>query len=86
MFVAPFKSPKRHLSVVSLWEATITYQLGKLPLPERPNPWLSIQREHHGIQTLPLDESSVARLSNLEAHYRDRSTGCSFVRHFSTSC
>src|SRR5436853_123061 len=64
-------SEAAYLSVVSLWEATIKYQLGKLPLPEPPHPWLSVQREHHGIETLPLDEASVARLSGLALHHRD---------------
>lgn len=59
------------LSVVSLWETTIKYQLGKLPLPEPPHPWLSDQREQHGIEPLPLDEPSVARLSGLPLHHRD---------------
>jgi PIN domain nuclease of toxin-antitoxin system len=59
------------LSVVSLWEATIKYQLGKLPLPEPPDPWLSVQREHHGIESLPLHEVSVARLAGLPLHHRD---------------
>lgn len=31
-------SETAYLSVVSLWEATITFQLGKLPLPEPPHP------------------------------------------------
>jgi PIN domain nuclease of toxin-antitoxin system len=59
------------LSVVSLWEATIKYHLGKLPLPEEPHPWLSVQREEHGIQSLPLDEGSVVRLGGLPLHHRD---------------
>lgn len=64
-------SEAAYLSVVSLWEATIKYQLGKLPLPEPPHPWLSVQREQHGIESLPLDEASVARLGSLAPHHRD---------------
>ena len=60
-----------YLSVASIWEATIKYQLGKLPLPEPPNPWLPTQREQHGIEALALTEPSVARLGELEAHHRD---------------
>jgi PIN domain nuclease of toxin-antitoxin system len=60
-----------YLSVASVWEATIKYHLGKLPLPEAPHPWLSAQRELHGIESLPIDEASVAHLSKLEPHHRD---------------
>lgn len=38
-----------YLSVASVWEATIKYHLGKLPLPEPPHPWLRVQREQHGF-------------------------------------
>jgi PIN domain nuclease of toxin-antitoxin system len=57
--------------VVSLWEATIKYHLGKLELPEQPHPWLSVQRQLHGIASLPIDEASVAHLSMLDPHHRD---------------
>jgi PIN domain nuclease of toxin-antitoxin system len=42
------------LSVVSLWETIIKYQLGKLPLPEPPETYLPIQRERHKITDLAL--------------------------------
>jgi len=45
--------------------------LGKLPLPEPPHPWLTTQREQHGIEALALTEPSVARLGELAAHHRD---------------
>lgn len=48
-----------YLSVASVWEATIKYHLGKLQLPEAPHPWLSAQREDHGIESLPIDEAVV---------------------------
>jgi PIN domain nuclease of toxin-antitoxin system len=60
-----------YLSVVSLWEITVKYQLGKLLLPEAPHPWLTTQRELHGIESLELNESSVARLVVLPLHHRD---------------
>lgn len=41
------------------------------PLPEAPHPWLADQREQHGIESLTLDEPSVARLANLPLHHRD---------------
>ena len=59
------------LSVVSLWEVAVKYNLGKLPLPERPFPWLSLQRQEHGLESLPLDESAVRHLDRLPPHHRD---------------
>lgn len=72
------------LSVVSVWEATIKYHLGKLQLPEPPHPWLSAQREHHGIESLPINEAAVAHLPKLEPHHRDpfdRILVCQAIEH-----
>ena len=72
------------MSVVSVWGATIKYYVGKLPLPEPPNPWLSEQRERHGIESLPIDEASIAHLSKLEPHHRDpfdRILVCQAIEH-----
>jgi len=60
-----------YLSVVSLWEAIIKHQLGKLPLPEPPERYLPIQRERHQIASLSLDESSVSHLAELPLTHRD---------------
>ena len=73
-----------YLSVASVWEATIKYQLGKLPLPEAPFPWLVTQREQHGIESLAMDESTVARLAGLQQHHRDpfdRILICQAIQH-----
>jgi PIN domain nuclease of toxin-antitoxin system len=59
------------LSVVSLWEAIVKYQLGQLPLPESPALYLPLQRERHLINSLLLDERSVARLDELAPLHRD---------------
>jgi PIN domain nuclease of toxin-antitoxin system len=60
-----------YLSVVSLWETMIKYQLGKLPLPEAPEHFLPVQRERHQITSLPLDEDSVRYLAFLPHLHRD---------------
>jgi PIN domain nuclease of toxin-antitoxin system len=60
-----------YLSVVSLWETIIKYQLGKLPLPESPERYLPAQRERHQIADLPLDEASVRQLAALPLIHRD---------------
>ncbi|MBS9389972.1 hypothetical protein BMF77_00929 [Dolichospermum sp. UHCC 0315A] len=60
-----------YLSCVSVWEVTVKYQLGKLPLPESPEIYLPKQRQKHLINTLTLDEESVAQLLNLPLLHRD---------------
>jgi PIN domain nuclease of toxin-antitoxin system len=60
-----------YLSAVSVWEAIVKYQLGKLPLPGHPGTYLPKQRNLHQIASLALDESSVAQLTYLPPLHRD---------------
>jgi PIN domain nuclease of toxin-antitoxin system len=60
-----------YLSAVSIWEAIIKYQIGKLPLPQSPEIYLPAQREKHQILSLTLDEDSVAHLTQLPPIHRD---------------
>ena len=60
-----------YLSVVSVWESIIKYQLGKLPLPEPPETYLPRQRDLHQIVSLAVDENSVAQLAQLPPLHRD---------------
>ncbi|HAN75961.1 MAG TPA: PIN domain nuclease [Planktothrix sp. UBA10369] len=60
-----------YLSAVSIWEAIVKYQLGKLPLPEPPETYLPKQRDLHQIASLALDESSVIQLAKLPLLHRD---------------
>ncbi|MBD2652562.1 type II toxin-antitoxin system VapC family toxin [Synechocystis sp. FACHB-383] len=60
-----------YLSSVSVWEAIVKYQLGKLPLPESPETYLPKQRELHQIASLALDENSVVQLAKLPPLHRD---------------
>lgn len=60
-----------YLSVVSVWEIVVKYQLGKLPLPEAPERYIPMQRELHHIASLVLDERSVSFLPQLPALHRD---------------
>lgn len=62
---------KVYLSVVSVWEVIVKYQLGKLPLPEQPKTYLPKQRELHQIASLSLHESSVAQLAKMPPLHRD---------------
>ena len=72
------------LSVVSIWEATIKFQIGKLPLLESPSLYLPAQRARHSVSSLSLDEQRVARLTSLPAHHRDpfdRILVCQAIEH-----
>jgi PIN domain nuclease of toxin-antitoxin system len=72
------------LSVVSIWEAIVKWQLGKLPLPHPPETYLPQARIAHGISSLALDEGSVARLPSLPALHRDpfdRMIVCQAINH-----
>ena len=60
-----------YLSIVSIWESIVKYQLGKLPLPEAPETYLPKQRDLHQIVNLDLDESSVIQLAKLPPLHRD---------------
>jgi PIN domain nuclease of toxin-antitoxin system len=73
-----------HLSFISLWEAIVKHQLGKLPLPQTPETYLPFQRDQHQIASLPLDEASVARLADLPPFHRDpfdRMLICQAIQH-----
>lgn len=59
------------LSVVSVWEISVKHGLGKLVLPEAPSVFVTRQRELHRIESLSMDEASVAQLSGLPALHRD---------------
>lgn len=60
-----------YLSVVSVWESIIKYQLGKLPLPQSPEIYLPKQRDLHQIASLAIDERTVAQLAQLPPLHRD---------------
>jgi PIN domain nuclease of toxin-antitoxin system len=73
-----------YLSVASVWEATIKYQLGKLPLPESPEIYLPRQRNRHRIDSLAIDEESIAHLVKLPSLHRDpfdRLLICQAIQH-----
>ena len=60
-----------YLSVASVWEVVIKYQLGKLPLPQTPEIYLPVQRQNHGISSLEIDESTIGFLPKLPVLHRD---------------
>ena len=85
-FCAEIKDPnnKIFLSVASIWEAIIKYQIGKLFFPQSPEIYLTNQRIRHQIDSLSIDEESVAQLIKLPPLHRepfDRLIICQAIQH-----
>ncbi len=59
------------LSVVSIWECVIKYQIGKLDFPSSPETYLPIERRKHLIKTLTVDEESIPPLVKLPLLHKD---------------
>ena len=59
------------LSVVSLWEMIIKYQLGHLPLPQPPELYVPAQRRRLRISSLPVNKGSVFQVAKLPPLHRD---------------
>ena len=73
-----------HLSVASLWEVVVKYQLGKLPLPRPPEIYLPQQRQKHQISPLGIDEATIGflpQLPNLHRDPFDRILICQALQH-----
>jgi PIN domain nuclease of toxin-antitoxin system len=73
-----------YLSVISIWEAIVKHQIGKLSLPQPPEKYLPLQRDRHQIESLPLDENSVSQLAKLPFIHRDpfdRILICQAIEH-----
>jgi len=72
------------LSVVSCWEISVKYAVGKLKLPQPPPKLIPAYRERYGVGTLPLDEETalyIARLPRLHADPFDRMLICQSIVH-----
>ncbi|HEX6098178.1 MAG TPA: type II toxin-antitoxin system VapC family toxin [Thermoanaerobaculia bacterium] len=65
------KSNQAYVSVVSVWEALIKHQIGKLELPAPADEYLNERRSAHRIANLPLELGAVGRLLTLPSHHRD---------------
>jgi PIN domain nuclease of toxin-antitoxin system len=73
-----------YLSVVSVWEALVKYQLGKLNLPSPADEYLRRRQEQHGIVGLSLESDAASRLLELPPHHRDpfdRMLVCQAIHH-----
>ena len=78
------KSNEAWLSVVSIWEALVKYQIGKLPLPAPADQYIDERRRAHRISVLTLDANAVSNLLTLPPHHRDpfdRMLICQALQH-----
>jgi len=60
-----------YVSVISLWEVILKYQLGKINFPESPEIYIPKQRKRHQLKNINLDEQSVTELIKLPLLHRD---------------
>ena len=60
-----------YMSVISIWEAIIKHQTGKLSFPEPPEIYLPKQRQRHSINSLLIDEPTITQLAKLPPLHRD---------------
>ncbi len=59
------------LSIASMWEMQIKYQLGKLELPASVPNFVTTQMNINDIQTLTVLDEHIWALDNLPLHHRD---------------
>lgn len=59
------------ISVITNWESSLKYALGKLPLPQAPAIYLPVARVKHGFESLPIDELVFPTLASLPLLHRD---------------
>jgi PIN domain nuclease of toxin-antitoxin system len=60
-----------YLSAVSVWEISLKYALGKLPLPRTPDVLVPELRRNGRIEALPLDEAAALQLFRLPPLHTD---------------
>jgi len=65
------QSNDRALSLASVWEITLKYHSGKLPLPEQPDRWIEEQLRLQDIDVLPLQRTTLYRAGALLPIHKD---------------
>jgi PIN domain nuclease of toxin-antitoxin system len=71
-----------YLSAVSVWEAIVKYQLGKLPLPEHPETYLPKQRNYIKLPVLPLMKLVWFNWLNCHYYIVIHLTECLSAKHY----
>ncbi len=61
----------RALSLASVWEISLKYQSGKLPLPEPPSAWVEEQLRAQCIDVLPLQRHNLYQAAALSPIHKD---------------
>ena len=61
----------RHISLASVWEISLKYRTGKLPLPQPPRYWIEEQVRLQNIEILDLARESLYRSAELPAVHND---------------
>ncbi len=71
------KDPENALfvSVASVWEIQIKFQLGKLRL-DKPLAEIIRQEQENGIEILPIEPAHIFALDSLPSHHKDPFAGC----------
>lgn len=72
-YVAAIRDPSNEvfLSIISVWEAVIKHQLGKLPMPSPPSKFIPDQQSLHSISSLTIDHGTMQALEGLPPLHRD---------------
>jgi len=73
-----------YLSAASIWEILVKQSIGKLSLPSDTAVFLRVQREAHGIASLPMHESAVSHLMRIPKLHKDpfdRMLICQAIEH-----
>jgi PIN domain nuclease of toxin-antitoxin system len=70
---AAFTAPDHdvYLSAASAWEIAVKQAIGRLPLPEPAAQFVVNRREHHGVESLAIDEESALQAARLPLLHRD---------------
>ena len=64
-------SQEIYLSAASSWEIAIKYALGKLPLPELPDRYVTQRMTAQGLHALPISHDHALRVYALPRHHKD---------------
>lgn len=59
------------LSPVFSWKIAIKHSIGRLPLPEKPEEFVSSRMEGDGLVSLPIHHSHTLKTADLPFHHND---------------
>lgn len=62
---------ERLVSVASIWEISIKFGIGKLPLPRSPDEYVPTHLQAVAAASLPVDEADALAVASLPRHHGD---------------